>query len=308
MPVTEPTSPRRLIRVLLIDDDDDTEIIIRDALDEARRHRYELTACRHPSEAAAVLESGSFDVCLLDVHFGGHDGLEFLRHLRHAGVNLPVIMFTGQKDNEVEWEAARIGADDYLDKDALSPMLLERMIVYALERRLAQADLMRKAKTDPLTGVANRIALHEYLSQALDRARRHGRQLALLLLDINGFKGLNDANGHAFGDAVLIQFAEALKNSVRTTDLVARLGGDEFVIVLDDIEPGVGVAAVRAKLAELLGKGFAIDGRRVVVAASIGAAGWPTDAATADELLACADRSMYANKQAGKRVSAVAAN
>lgn len=291
-------------RVLLIDDDEDSLIIIRHALDESEHSAYDVEWTSEPGVAVEMLSDNQFDVCLLDYYFAEGDGLDFLKEIRESGIQVPVIMYTGQKDANVELEAARVGADDYLDKDDLSPALLKRMIYYALERRQVQAELVRMAKSDALTGAANRIGLYEFIDQAQMRGRRHQREIAILLLDLDRFKQLNDKFGHALGDAVLIHVVNTLKRYVRDSDLVARIGGDEFVVILDDVAGVAGSEAATNKIQELLCAGFEIDGRELEIRASIGLAVWPLHGDTLDELLAVADQAMYVAKNAGIKAAA----
>jgi diguanylate cyclase (GGDEF)-like protein/PAS domain S-box-containing protein len=156
-----------------------------------------------------------------------------------------------------------------------------------------------EAHTDPLTGLVNRRALERTLESAISRAQARGRCVAVLMLDLDGFKAVNDRHGHAAGDEALREVARRLRRCVRERDLVARLGGDEFVVVLTDLGPappdaaGDTVERVRAALAEPI----AIDhGTEVGLRAAIGLAGFPADGATVAELLSVADRGMYAAK------------
>ena len=166
------------------------------------------------------------------------------------------------------------------------------------ERRILQ-----EADTDELTGVANRRALQRMLGAALARARAHGLMVAVLVLDLDGFKELNDRLGHAAGDEALREMAARLRHAVRERDLVARAGGDEFVVVLPDLPladgaAGEAAARVQAAFAEPL----EMAGGRVRLAASVGMACFPVDAEDADGLLAAADRAMYTRKGSGRFV------
>jgi diguanylate cyclase (GGDEF)-like protein/PAS domain S-box-containing protein len=154
-----------------------------------------------------------------------------------------------------------------------------------------------EADTDPLTGLANRRALERTLSAALGRAGARARSVGLLMLDLDGFKAVNDTHGHAAGDQALREVARRLSRSVRERDLVARLGGDEFVVVLTDL--GGRSGAVRdsmERIAEALTEPIAFDGTSVTLGAAMGVATFPADGSSAADLLAHADRAMYAAK------------
>jgi diguanylate cyclase (GGDEF)-like protein/PAS domain S-box-containing protein len=156
-----------------------------------------------------------------------------------------------------------------------------------------------EADTDPLTGLANRRSLERTLQAAIARARANSRCVAVLMLDLDGFKAVNDRHGHAAGDEALREVSRRLRRCVRERDLVARLGGDEFVVALTDVGPAPPDAAVdtvervRAALAEPIGVS---RGTHVGLRAAIGVAGFPADGATVAELLSVADRGMYAAK------------
>jgi diguanylate cyclase (GGDEF)-like protein/PAS domain S-box-containing protein len=148
-----------------------------------------------------------------------------------------------------------------------------------------------EADHDPLTGLANRRALERTLEAALTRAASRGRAVGVLVLDLDGFKAVNDRHGHAAGDDVLREVAQRLRRSVRERDLVARLGGDEFVVVLTDLAAVPdSVERVEAALAEP----FAVAD--APLRAAVGVAMFPRDGATVADLLAAADRQMYAAK------------
>ena len=168
------------------------------------------------------------------------------------------------------------------------------------EIALARERISSLAYSDPLTGLANRTSLGHSLEQAVQRARRRNSKLAVVFIDLDGFKQVNDAHGHDAGDALLIEVAARLRKHLRASDLIARLGGDEFLVVLEDIQDLVPVEAVSRKLLSELARPFPLATGEVQVTASIGVSALPDDAIDATALMKHADTAMYAAKQAGK--------
>jgi len=159
------------------------------------------------------------------------------------------------------------------------------------------------ARHDTLTGLPNRRMFFDRLEHAIAGSRRSGKQLAVLFVDLDRFKEINDTFGHAVGDKVLLNVATLLKSSVREVDTVARLGGDEFVILIDMIDDLQHVAIIIQKLHALFQRAIQIDGRDIYVHASIGAGIFPRDGKDADELMQNADQAMYNSKKDGGNTS-----
>ena len=156
-----------------------------------------------------------------------------------------------------------------------------------------------EADTDALTGLANRRALERTLDAALARAGARARSVGLLMLDLDGFKAINDTHGHAAGDEALREVARRLRGCVRERDLVARFGGDEFVVVMTDLGGRSGaVQDSLERIREALAEPLAINGATVGLQAAIGTAAFPADGGNVADLLAHADRGMYAAKGA----------
>lgn len=168
-------------------------------------------------------------------------------------------------------------------------------------RKLSEEELLRRAHHDPLTGLNNRLALNERLDQHLARSRRVNAKLALLYIDLDRFKPINDTYSHQAGDAVLRELARRLQAGVREMDTVARIGGDEFVVVLTEVDTREHAAMVAdALLAELL-EPVDYQGKELRVGASIGVALFPDDAADGKELMARADAAMYRSKRESRQ-------
>lgn len=171
-------------------------------------------------------------------------------------------------------------------------------------RKELEERLSHDAMHDALTGLPNRSLFHDRLEHVLASARRHGRQAAVLYLDLDGFKGVNDAHGHAVGDVMLREAARRMKQAVREEDTVARLGGDEFAVVLATVGGPQDSAHVAEKLVRTLSDPYEIEGRILRISASVGVAGFPAEGEEASALVQHADSAMYAQKRARKQRAA----
>jgi len=180
------------------------------------------------------------------------------------------------------------------------------------ERRLAEQHMTRLAKFDSLTGLPNRSLFRERLQQAMARAQRHDRQVALMFLDLDRFKTVNDSLGHHVGDLLLQHVAQSLRNCLRETDevdvvdaadigcTISRLGGDEFTVILEDIDSAQQAAAAARRILGALRTPFSGAGQEIVVSTSIGITMYPADASPLDELIKHADMAMYRAKEQGR--------
>ena len=168
------------------------------------------------------------------------------------------------------------------------------------ERVLGQEKLTHQAHHDNLTGLPNRTLFRQRLSEALARTRRNEKLLALMFLDLDNFKRINDSLGHDVGDALLQQVAERLKESIRETDSVSRLGGDEFTVILEGINHVNNVIAIAQKLVHAISQPFVIDVHTLHVSVSIGITLYPLDDSEADLLIKNADMAMYHAKELGR--------
>jgi diguanylate cyclase (GGDEF)-like protein len=195
--------------------------------------------------------------------------------------------------------------------------LLELFIIINLRRRLrvekstleelsqqkiqeTEDRLLLKSVIDELTGLPNRAGLNQALPRALNKAQRYSRKLALLFIDLDSFKPINDRLGHEAGDYVLKTIGERFKAGLRSSDLVARIGGDEFVVLVEDLTDAKYLGGVAQKLLSAAQKAFVIDGHEIDVSASIGIATYPVDGKDANTLLRHADAAMYKAKESGK--------
>jgi diguanylate cyclase (GGDEF)-like protein len=213
---------------------------------------------------------------------------------------LPVIMITAETDSDTTVRALKEGANDYITKPVNLDVALARLRTH-LELRTATEELERRALYDPLTELPNRTLIADRLERAFARAARSGQLLALLVLDLDGFKDVNDRHGHVVGDLLLVAVARRLTEAARKADTVGRLGGDEFIVLAEDIHRPQEVHIIAARLEETVGRPYEIDGRTLRIGASVGSHVWrPGDLKELDTLLTLADAAMYMVKRARK--------
>jgi diguanylate cyclase (GGDEF)-like protein len=236
---------------------------------------------------------------LLDLSLSDTQGLETLDGMRDACPAVPIVVLTGTDDETLAIQAVQAGAQDYLIKGHVDAPLLRRSIRYAIERKAAEVELSHQALHDPLTGLANRTLLMDRLSQALARSSRRAFSLAVLFLDLDRFKLINDSLGHAVGDKLLQEVTARLADALRPMDTVARLAGDEFVIVCEDVAGLWYAEQIAERVIEIVSTPVLLEGRSVVVTVSIGIAMGRTGM-TPEELLREADTALYRAKNAGR--------
>ena len=186
----------------------------------------------------------------------------------------------------------------YGEQDLELLQFVSTQVTTAIERRRLNDELQRAARYDELTGLPNRRLFHDRIRSALARTRRHGERVALLYVDIDDFKQVNDSLGHAAGDQLLQEIALRLQQSVREADTVARLGGDEFVVLLEEIRQDDDALTVADKIFSAISHPVPIDGHLLCTQASIGLALYPDHGKSVDELLRHADMKMYQTKKA----------
>ena len=268
---------------------------------------FELTCVSSTEECLERLQGGGFDLLLLDYNLPSEDGLSFLRRLTNYVDVPPVIMLTGQGDERLAAEAIRSGAYDYFPKESLKSEMLAHSIHQALQKYRSEREeerlrdeLQTLVVTDTLTGLHNRRYLHERLADEIERSKRYGDTMALMLLDVDNFKLFNDTYGHLGGDEVLRLVAKALVETSRRSDIVARYGGDEFVLVLPNIGRHDAQQTGERIIKYVSEAELKIEGTEPVpVAVSVGIAFYPGDADSEDKLIAEADAALYASKEAG---------
>ena len=224
------------------------------------------------------------------------DGSTFLCRMRGRRID------AGEADQEWIWSYEDVSAEREADQrvqralDALERAVAER----TSELQEAQARAQHLADHDALTGLPNRRLLEDRLTQALALSQRNRMQTAVMFVDIDRFKAINDSLGHAAGDALLKEISLRLVNQLRLGDTICRIGGDEFVVVLPEVKRSSDVAQVAQKVIEQLAQPVPLEARELIVTASIGIAVFPDDGGDAETLIRNADAAMYHAKESGR--------
>src|SRR5258708_5333935 len=245
-------------------------------------------------------ESQLVDYRVLQQRMHPEDHELFEATLRHAikhGSDFQVDFRVVWPDGSVHWVANRGNVHRGDDGRA------QRVIGVAMnitERKIAEQRIAHMAHHDALTGLPNRVLLRDRIQQAIAHSHRNGTQLAVLFLDLDRFKTINDPPGHQLGDRLLQSGASRILVCVREGDTVSRVGGDEFVIVIPGIESSADASSVASKILEVLASAFHLHGNDLHVAASIGISLYPSDGADAETLMRNADTAMYHAKDSGR--------
>ena len=263
-----------------------------------------LTTATSGEEALrCLLHEPDVAAILMDIGLPGMDGFETAAAIRRRQKTryVPIIFVTGRDAPELSLEAYSAGAVDYIVKPFDPTVLRSKLSVFIDLHRLRRqtAALTHRALHDGLTNLPNRELFGDRLEQALARARRRTVPLAVLFVDLDGFKQVNDSHGHDVGDALLVEAGKRLRALVRTGDTVARYGGDEFTILAEDVGDAEAARHLGERVVDELARPYA-DG--LELSASVGVAFTANPAATTpDALIRRADHAMYRSKRPGAR-------
>jgi diguanylate cyclase (GGDEF)-like protein len=293
------------LSVLLIEDNAGDRRLAEVALREAGRDASIRCAVRSAESLTLGLAYLAktdipFDAILLDLGLPDSIRLEGLRAIRSANTSVPIIVLTGLSDLGLASEALKFGAGDYLEKSEIQPRSLLRAIRYAIERKKAEAELVRLAHTDSLTGLLNRRAFFDQLENALVQSRRSELACAVILLDIDRFKEINDVFGHKTGDEMLLAVSACLRAQLRETDSIARIGGDEFAVVATNLKSAGAAMEIAEKIVRGVDAIEELNEIRIEVSVSVGISVFPLDNSSADVLVSHADMAMYKSKASKK--------
>jgi diguanylate cyclase (GGDEF)-like protein len=287
-------------RILLVDDDPRAALWIGEMLRATWPEGLVLAHAERLNDAIQELLDRPAACVLLDLSLLGSDQLGAIEQLRTAAPDVPILVLAERADEDLELRAIRAGAQDYLIRPELHPARLRRALRHAIERKRSETQLAHLALHDPLTGLPNRALFLDRVGVALDRARRTGARVAVLFLDVDHFKDVNDAHGHAAGDQVLAELAGRLRAMLRPMDTVARFGGDEFTFLFEDLasEREVVLIADRINLTGSLP--IALEEGRASVTVSIGIAMVGDPSIPPETVIREADAAMYRAKELGR--------
>ena len=317
------TQPRLRAKVLVSDDDANVRLLTRQCLEAEDMTVVE--ACNGP-ETIDVFVRERPDLVFLDVEMPGMSGLEVCKRIRQMpqGESIPIMIVTGSDDRQSIDQGFEAGATQYKTKP-VNWSLLGRDVQYVLRASNAfnalkrQEDRLRYlAYYDPLTSLPNRRSFNEQLTRILKRSQRRGSHAALMFIDLDHFKRINDSIGHGRGDRLLVEIAKRLSSELREDDAInyfsdknaeddaeqgteiARLGGDEFTVVLSDVPHTAHVETVARRILHSLSQPISLQSHNPVVTPSIGIALYPQDGDNPDSLVRNADTAMYAAKAEGR--------
>ena len=289
------------LRVLIIEDSEaDAELLLHDLRHGGYAPEFERVETSEGLNDA--LSRQSWDLIISDYAMPRFNGLQALKLVQEKGLDIPFIIVSGSIGENIAVDAMKAGAHDYLMKGHTARLLpaIERELreMHMRQgRRQADETIRHLAYNDPVTGLPNRTRFRELVQEAVQAGKREQRTVALLLMDLDRFKEVNDTLGHDRGDSLLQQVGLRLRNTLFAPDVVARLGGDEFGMLLTQLAAAGDVRHVIHKLRNCLEAPFMIDGIPIAVETSIGVATMPEHASDADALLQRADIAMYRAKQ-----------
>lgn len=287
----------RVVKILFINSDESEYLLIAALLSEIHHTDYQLVWRPRLEGALQAILADDYDLVLLDYYWGENNARDLIKAAKSQANHAPIVVMTEEMEAEVDQEAIRGGASDYLIKGQIDILLLERTLRYAIERKRTEQHLSRLAHYDALTDIPNRILFRDRLEHAIRLADRDGSSFTLMFIDLNGFKQVNDNFGHDVGDEVVRLCAQRLKECKRRSDSVARMGGDEFTLLLENTDNSTDIAHVASKIVSRIGEPYKVGDYELSIGCSVGIAVYPQAGRDADVLLKNADMAMYQAKE-----------
>lgn len=284
--------------IVLADDDPAIRLMIRHVLES---ENYDIVEAADGYEAIKAVEKHHPAVILLDAIMPGIDGFATCIQIKDKGfTDVPVMMITGLDDDASVERAFDVGAIDFITKP-IKWAVLKHRVRGVVARVVAERKVNLLAYQDPLTELPNRLLFADRLEQAVIRTDRSRGSMALMLIDVDDFKLVNESYGHDVGDKLIKAIGDLLSNALRRADTVARLGGDEFAVIIEGIRGAEDAISIADNLTTLLEHNVKLDDKETFTSASIGIAVYPGDGRDARTLLKNADTAMFRAKEKGRR-------
>jgi len=294
--------------ILLVDDDTVDRVAIIRTLKKSNL-RVNITEATTVDQGLKLYTEKSFDVVLLDYNLPLRNGIEMIDEIRNEpkDSSTAIVMMSTSEDEELALKCIKAGAQDFLIKSEISEKKLRRAILHATTRHKLEKKLFETykkvktlAETDSLTGLPNRYFFDESLKLAITNNSRNNQTLALLLLDLDNFKLINDNFGHDTGDVFLQKTVSTIKGCLRGNEIFARLGGDEFAITLTNLESSEQAIIVAQRIINAMQKPLEIASTLIHSTVSIGIALHPDNSYTSEDIFKHADIAMYRSKKWGR--------
>lgn len=291
---------------ILVADDSKTNLSLITA--SLQKLGHEVISAVHGPQAIEKFQLERPDLIILDVVMDGMNGFECAKKIRSISIDdwIPIIFLSGSVDNESIAKGIDAGGDDYLTKPfseitlAAKIKAMQRISDMRKDLFEAKQNLTKLSSTDTLTGIYNRFQFNKVILEKIAHARRHDQIMAILFVDLDKFKFVNDTLGHHAGDLLLIEVSKRLQSCLRVDDFLARMGGDEFAVILSDIETRDTAGIIAQKIIDVLAPFYNVGGKNINTGSSIGIACYPTDGLEQIELLKNADIAMYHAKKTGR--------
>jgi len=292
-------------KVMVVDDDSVQAKQIISKLNES----YKASWVEDPEQAVAIAKDGNFDAILISTMFSDADGLRLASHLKSQEEtrNVPLLVLVDEDDTRTMFKALEMGINDYLTIPVDKNEMAVRVRTQVRRKRYQEAlksqyqKSVSMALTDGLTGLYNRHYLNTHLGNMVKQATANGKNLALMILDMDHFKTVNDTHGHDVGDMVLKQLAGIIVGTARSTDLAARFGGEEFIVLMPETDPLAALGAANRMREIIEATPFAIGGGETINrTVSIGVASLHPEKDSPEALLKRADEALYLAKNSGR--------
>jgi len=283
--------------VVLADDDPSIRLMVRHVLES---EDYDIVEAADGLEAIKAVEQYHPALILLDAIMPGLDGFSTCQKIKENGhTDIPVMMITGLDDDASVERAYEVGAIDFITKP-IKWAVLKHRVKSVVAKVIAERKVELLAYRDSLTSLPNRLLFADRLEQSVMRAERSHTSMALMLIDIDDFKLVNDSFGHDAGDKLIQAVGQLISRSLRRADTIARLGGDEFAVIIESIDGPQDAISIADNLTTILEHNVRLDDQETYTSASIGIAIYPDDGKDARTILKNADTAMFRAKENGR--------